>query len=325
MSMLAAQVAEWGSPPKATQVLPPAVPTDDSIVQIRVLAAGLHQLVRMRAAGKHYTSVSLPHTPGVDGTGIDVSTGKHVYFSTLGDAGGAGSFAELVNVPRSSVTELPSGVDAVQAAGLLNPVMSSWMALRKRVDFVRDGQKKDWSCFILGATSMSGKLAIRVARMLGATRVVGAGRNEAALKTLGLDDIVVLQDPPQDTDFGAAAEVDVVLDYLYGPWIGAYLGSGSTRGATTPLTWVCIGSLAGLDGSVPAAGLRQRDVTVRGSGPGAWSTAALDAEVAGMLGVLDGVRDEGVRRVRLRDVEAEWTGGGKGRVVFVMGEDNDAT
>ncbi|KAH8721867.1 hypothetical protein BGZ61DRAFT_347339 [Ilyonectria robusta] len=318
MTMLAAQVAEWGASPKAVQVPLPATPTDDSMVQIRVRAAGLHQLVRTRAAGKHYTAVSLPHTPGVDGTGVDVSTGKQVYFNTLG--AGTGTFAELVNVPRSSVAELPSGVDAVQAAGLMNPVMSSWMALRQRVDFIKSGQKKDWSCFILGATSMSGKLAIKVARMLGATRVIGAGRNEAALKTLGLDEIIVLKETPLDTDFGVAADVDVVLDYLYGPWIGAYLGSPTTRAGTTPLTWVCIGSMAGLDGAVPAAGLRQRDVSVRGSGPGAWSTETLDAEAAGMLGVLDGVREEGIREVRMEDVEAEWTSGGKGRVIFVLGD-----
>ncbi|KAH7126354.1 hypothetical protein B0J13DRAFT_565333 [Dactylonectria estremocensis] len=318
MSILAAQVTEWGTSPKAVRIDPPAAPADGSTVQIRVIAAGLHQLVRMRAAGQHYTSVALPHTPGVDGTGIDVSTGKKVYFNTLGT--GSGTFAEVINVPRSSVTELPSGVDAIQAAGLMNPVMSSWMALTQRVDFVKNGQKKDWSCFVLGATSQSGKLAIKVARMLGATRVIGAGRNEAALKALGLDDIVVLQGTPEDTDFTVAANADVVLDYLYGPWIGAYLGSASTRAGTTPLTWVCIGSMAGLDGAVPAAGLRQRDVSVRGSGPGAWSTEALDAAAAGMLGVLDGVREEAIREVRLEDVEAEWTSGSKGRVVFVTGD-----
>ncbi|KAF7536178.1 hypothetical protein G7Z17_g13087 [Cylindrodendrum hubeiense] len=318
MSILAAQVAEWGSSPKAVQVPSPVSPTDESTVQIRVLATGLHQLVRARAAGLHYTSVALPHTPGVDGTGIDVSTGKQVYFNTLGS--GTGTFAEIVNVPRSSVAELPSGVDAVQAAGLMNPVMSSWMALTQRVDLVKNGQKKDWSCFILGATSASGKLAIKVARILGATRVIGAGRNEAALKALGLDDIVVLQETPTDTDFTIAANVDVVLDYLYGPWIAAYLGSPTTRAGTTPLTWVCIGSMAGLDGVVPAAGLRQRDVSVRGSGPGAWSTETLDGEAAGMLKVLDGVREESIRKVRLEDVEAEWTSKSKGRVVFVLGD-----
>ncbi|KAH6885273.1 hypothetical protein B0T10DRAFT_492325 [Thelonectria olida] len=319
MSIISTQVSEWGSPPKVVKISPPAAPSDDSTIQIRVLATGLHQLVKLRAAGKHYTSGPLPHTPGVDGTGVDVKTGKLVYFSTLGDLG-AGSFSEIVNVPREHTTEIPEGVDPVQAAGLMNPVMSGWMALRKRVDFVKNGEKKEWTCFILGVTSASGKIAIKVARMLGATRIVGAARNEAALKALGIDDYVVLKDTPTETDFTAAAEADVVLDYLYGPWINAFLSSPTTKTATTPLTWVQIGSLAGMDGSVPAAGLRSRDVTVRGSGPGAWSVGELSLEQAGMLGVLVGVKEADVREVRIEDVEAEWEKGGKGRVVFVFGK-----
>lgn len=320
MSIISAQVTEWGSPPKIINVSHPPTPTDDSTVQIKVIATGLHQLVRTRAAGKHYTSGPLPHTPGVDGTGIDVETGKTVYFSTMGDLAAGGSFSAVVNVPRASTAELPPGVDPVQAAGLMNPVMSGWMALRKRVDFVRDGADKEWTCFVLGATSASGKIAIKVARMLGAKRVVGAARNEAALKGLGLDDYVVLQDEPTATDFGPAAAADVVLDYLYGPWIGAFLGSATTKGANSALTWVQIGSLAGMDGSVPAAGLRSRDVTVRGSGPGAWNVAELAEEQAGMLGVLVGVNEGDVREVRIEDIEREWESKAKGRVVFVFGK-----
>jgi NADPH:quinone reductase-like Zn-dependent oxidoreductase len=169
-------------------------------------------------------------------------------------------------------------------------------------------------------TSASGKIAIKVARMLGATRIVGAARNEAALKALGIDDYVVLKDTPTDTDFTVAAEADVVLDYLYGPWINAFLTSPTTKAATTPLTWVQIGSLAGMDGSVPAAGLRSRDVTVRGSGPGAWSVAELSLEQPGMLKVLVGVKEADVKEVRIEDVEEEWTKGGKGRTVFVFGK-----
>jgi len=318
MSMLAAQISQSGSAPKAVRVLPPAAPVDESEVQIRVIATGLHQVTRSRAEGKHYTSTSLPHTPGVDGTGINISTGKLVYFTALT---GTGSFAEIVNVPKSSANELPPGVDPVQAAGLMIPVMSSWMALRKRVDFLKGEQDpKPWTCFILGATSMSGKLAINVARLMGATRIIGAARNEDALGTLGLDDVIVLQDPPESKEFSRAADADVVLDYLYGPYFTNFFTSRSTLKATNAITWVCIGSVAGNFGTVASAALRKRDVTIRGSGPGSWSFAEFEAEAPGMLKVLEGVNEEEIRKAKLEDVETEWNSNDGGRVVFVLDE-----
>ncbi|KAI5467944.1 hypothetical protein BGZ63DRAFT_410751 [Mariannaea sp. PMI_226] len=319
MSIIAAQVTEWGSAPKIVKISAPPAPSDpSSTIQVRVLATGLHQVVRTRAVGKHYTSGPLPHTPGFDGTGIDIGTGKLVYFNAMS----TGSFSEIINIPRENAVEIPEGVDPIQAAGLMNPVMSSWMALRKRVDFVKNGEgNKNWTVLIMGATTASGKIAIRVARMLGAKRVIGAARNEVALQALGLDDMIVLKDTPTETDFTSAAEADVVLDYLFGPWISAFLSSPATRPATNPLTWVQIGSLAGLEGAVPAAGLRQRNVTVRGSGPGAWSLAELSEEQAGMLGVLVGVKEEDVKEVKIEDVESEWDVKTKGRVVFVFGKE----
>ncbi|KAF4974472.1 hypothetical protein FDECE_18666, partial [Fusarium decemcellulare] len=260
MSMLSAEVAQWGDAPKPMKVIPPPAPKHDTEVEVRVLATGLHQLVRTRAAGKHYTSTSLPHVPGVDAVGINVSTGKKVYFTTLNT--GEGTYAEIINVPVDDVTELPDGVDPVVAAALMNPVMSSWMGLRKRVDFLKDRTGKEgkpWKVLIMGATSASGKIAIKVARTLGATHVVGAARNKDALSTLSLDSTITLQDPPTSTDFSAAADADVVLDYLYGPWPAAYLMSPSTFSAKNALTWVGIGAMAGNDAEIPAAGLRRRD------------------------------------------------------------------
>ena len=104
----AAQVTSWGAPPAYTALPAPPVPSPESgIVQIRVLATGVHQLVRSRAAGKHYTSGPLPHVVGVDGVGSTIPEGKLVYFITLRTGGG--SFAEIVNVPKSYVFDLPEG------------------------------------------------------------------------------------------------------------------------------------------------------------------------------------------------------------------------
>ncbi|CAM1506096.1 Fc.00g057370.m01.CDS01 [Cosmosporella sp. VM-42] len=259
MSMLSVQVTEWGTAPKPVQSIPPAAPVDDSTVQIRLIAAGLHQVVRSRAVGRHYSASSLPHTLGIDGVGVEVSSGKQVYFTTVGSR--CGSFAQIVNVNKEDVEVLPEGVDAVQAAALVNPVMSSWMALSKRVDLP---EGRPWTAFVMGVTSVSGRLAVKVARAFGATKVIGAARNEGAMKTLGLDAYIVLKDPISTTDFSAAVDADVVLDYLAGPYMGAYLGSSRGR---KPLSWVCVGGLSGQAAELPSEALRKRDLTIRGSGP----------------------------------------------------------
>jgi NADPH:quinone reductase-like Zn-dependent oxidoreductase len=317
MSMLSAEVTEWGQTPKPVKVIPPQTPVNDSETEIRVLAAGLHQLVRSRAAGKHYTATELPHRPGVDGVGVNVSTGKNVYFSLLGTTGG--SYAEIVNAPTRSIVELPDGVDPVVAAAMINPVMASWMALRKRVDLKENGFK----VFINGVTTASGKIAIKVARHLGATSVVGSARNEEALSKLDLDASVVLASTPTETDFSSAADADIVLDFLYGPWPNAFLLSASTASAKNAITWINIGSMAGDGGDISAMGLRRRDVTVRGSGPGSWDPKELGAETVGMLKVLVGVGSDGLKKYRFEDIEKGWNDKGRDRVVFVFGEESE--
>ena len=311
MSMLSIQVTEWGTAPRAVRSLPPPTPVSSDTLQLRVLAAGLHQVVKSRAAGSHYSSGPLPHTLGVDGVGVDISTGETRYFSALSNA--SGSFTELVNVKREDTAVLPEGVDVVQAAALMNPVLSSWMALKRRVDFVKYGEKKEWTVLIMGATSMSGRLAVKVARSMGATKVYGAARNEEAMKKLDLDGTILIKENIKETDFSSAANVDVVLDYLYGPYMTAYL---TTTNSKTPLTYVCIGSVAGNWADLPSAALRRRDVTLRGSGPGAWTLDGVGKEFGGMLEVLRGLRMDEVKSVKMEDVE-EGMAMKEGREVFV--------
>lgn len=167
-----AQVTTYGEPPAYTAAPAPPTPEPASgLVQIRVLAAGVHQLVRSRAAGKHYTSGPLPHVVGVDGVGKTVPGDKLVYFITLRTA--SGSFAEVVNVPKGYVFDLPEGVNPEDAAAMVNPAMSSWMALTARVDLEKL-PKNGWTVLVMGATSASGAIAACLARELGATRCVSS-------------------------------------------------------------------------------------------------------------------------------------------------------
>ena len=68
--------------------------------------------------------------------------------------------------------------------------MSSWVALRHRINF-----KRGSSVLVLGATGNAGRMAIQVAKRFGAKEVIGAGRNVEQLKeltALGADGVLAL-------------------------------------------------------------------------------------------------------------------------------------
>lgn len=325
--MKAVQVLDWASGPKfTTDVDSPAAPSSSATTQIRVIAAGLHQLVRAMAAGKHYSAKTLPHVPGSDGVGVNVATGKLVYFFLLGSGIASGTFVEVINVPSENVVELPDGVDPIQVAALVNPVMSSWMALRERVDVLENG----WTCLVMGATSASGALAIKIARALGATKIYGAARSQAKLDQMGsdLDEKIVLQDPPSATDFSVASNASVILDYLYGSYAQAYfehLASQTYVESSPPpaQTFVSIGFLSGGEASIPSSVLRSRNITIRGAGFGAWDIKKLGSQASGMIEFLKGYKEDRVKAVAAEDVEAAWNQPAKdgARLVFVFDKD----
>ncbi|CAD0053960.1 unnamed protein product [Aureobasidium pullulans] len=230
--MHTAQVSEWGQPPKYVNVpdLEP-LPAGSGLVRIKVQAAGLHSVVRARAAGTHFSSKSLPHVPGTDGVGITVD---------------------------AAVTLLPSGVDPQQAAALVNPGLSSWMAMKARTQNLPD----NFSVLIMGATSASGAIAIPLARSLGAAKVIGCARNVEAMST---------------------------LEHLF-----------KSLKVSKPLQYVHIGSLAGPEISLPGSILRSTDLTIRGSGPGAFSYERLNAEVPRLLEAFKGIKSSALKIVSLK-------------------------
>ena len=174
MSMHAAVVRSFERPPRyETYDTPEPAGPNESLVE--VLAAGLHPRVRTGASGRHYTSSgALPMIPGIDGVGR-LEDGTRVYFVSPDDAWG--SLAERAVVDLRAMAPCPRRVDVVKVAAGMNPAMSSWVALRRRVP-LQPGQ----SLLVLGATGNAGTMAVQVAKLLGAGRVVGAGRNPGAAR-----------------------------------------------------------------------------------------------------------------------------------------------
>ena len=182
---------------------------------VDVTASALSHVTRSRASGSHYSSTgAFPFIAGLDGTGR-CEDGQRVYF--VWPQAPFGAMAEQCLVPEANCVALPDTIDDITAAAIAIPGMSSWAALVERAKFVA-GE----TVLINGATGTSGRLAVQIAKHLGAGKIVATGRNAVALASLkqaGADVTISLE---QDADSLSRAfesqfreGVDVVLDYVY--------------------------------------------------------------------------------------------------------------
>jgi NADPH:quinone reductase-like Zn-dependent oxidoreductase len=303
--MHAAVVTSFDQAPAYREFPTPTPQTPDEVA-VDVIAAGLHPRVRSQADGSHYTSSGdLPLVPGIDGVGR-TPDGTLRYFY-LPDTN-MGAMAEKTVIDQRRSVVLPDAADPILVAAGMNPAMSSWVALRRRIEF-QPGR----TVLILGATGSSGQMAVQVAKRLGAGHVIGAGRNAqqlSALKDLGADTTVQLGDAGGVSDLAhEARDVDVVIDYLWGPITADVIAAiGSTRSnPAQPLTWIEIGAVAGPSAAIPAAALRAVHLQIVGSGQGSVATRDFAAELPHIANeITSGALRIDARAVPLSEVETAW-------------------
>jgi NADPH:quinone reductase-like Zn-dependent oxidoreductase len=317
--MKAAVVSSFDAPPRY-QDFPDPVPAGDDDMVVDVLAAGLHPRVRSQADGSHYTSTDeLPLIPGIDGVGRGAD-GLLRYFILPDTTLGAMAEQTVID-PRRSIV-LPAGSDPVAVAAAMNPAMSSWVALRRRVQF-QAGQ----DVLVLGATGSAGQMAIQIAKLSGAGAIIAAGRNAerlAGLPAAGATGTVSLDGDPEVVarQLGqTASEVDVVIDYLWGePTTVAMIAIITARAdRAKALTWIEIGSIAGSTAQVPSAALRAARLTIVGSGQGSVSAHQYLAELPALAeAIAAGTLNADARVMPLADVETAWAATGTThRIVLV--------
>jgi NADPH:quinone reductase-like Zn-dependent oxidoreductase len=171
-------------------------------------------------------------------------------------------------------------------------------------------------------------MAVQVARRLGAGRIVGAGRNAARLAELagvGADAVVALSDDDNVTAgrlAAAAAEVDIVIDYLWGaPTAVAMMAILKARAdRSRALEWIQIGAVAGPTIELPSVALRSANLRIQGNGQGAVSAQAYLAELPSLIEEIDaGTVNVSARSRPLAEVEAAWEAPDVGgvRTVFI--------
>ena len=307
--MKAAVLHTFGKPPHFEDFPDPQPGQNEVIVHVK--AASLKNVDKAMASGSHYASPrELPVVCGVDGVGV-LDDGTRVYCG--GSRPPYGMMAEHSVVSRAWCLPVPEGVDDNTAAALPNPALSSWLPLTWRAQL-----KPGETVLILGATGVSGKLAIQIAKQLGAGRVVAAGRNEHSLETLpdlGADATIALNQSDQELTTAFVREAsrkhfDVVLDYVWGHptevLIEALTGH-DVMAESYRIRLIEIGEMAGPTISLSAAALRSSGIEIYGSGGGSMPrTAIFDAFPKILALAASGTLRMETEPVPLAEVENAW-------------------
>jgi NADPH:quinone reductase-like Zn-dependent oxidoreductase len=317
--MKAAIVLKAGTAPVYGDFKEPIPASGDS--RIAVTAAALSPVVKARASGAHYSSSGgFPLSVGLDGVGR-LDDGRRVYFFM--PSAPYGSMAEKTVAPTSRCVPLPDGLDDITAAALATPGMSSWAALKDRARFAA-GE----TVLVNGATGTAGRLAVQVAKYLGAKKVIATGRNAAALQSLnalGADAAIPLgeYDDALEDAFKAqfAAGVDVVLDYLWGPSAERLLMAASKAGREAAVRFVQIGTSGGANITLPGAILRSTSIELMGSGLGSVPLPRIVAAIEAVLkAAVPGRFEVATKPVPLAEVEQVWSSNAfMPRIVFTVG------
>jgi NADPH2:quinone reductase len=298
-------------------------------VRVRVSAAPIVPLDLLCASGTSYFGrPPLPYIPGVQGVGVveqhdSLEAGASVWFQTgAGMRPGDGSLAEFCTVAASQLVTLPRSVDSTLVAALGLSAIAAWMALRWRGE-LQPGEH----VLVLGAGGVVGQVALQVARLGGARRVLAACRSASSqerARRLGADAVVPLAD---SDDVGSLAArlveacdgpVDLVLDPLCGVPAAAALRTLAPHGRL-----VNLGDSAGGIAPFDSMTLRSRSLRVLG-----YTNNELTGEqrAEALLAVLDHAAAGRIRldydRVPLEQAPRAWSGQAMGaadrRRVVVM-------
>jgi NADPH:quinone reductase-like Zn-dependent oxidoreductase len=321
--MKAAIVREAGQTPVYGDFTEPQPSAHDT--SIAVTAAAISHVVKGRASGTHYSSSGqFPFVVGIDGVGR-LDDGSRVYF-VMPNAP-YGSMAQRAVVPSAQCVALPDELDDVTAAAIANPGMSSWAACTERAKL-----KRGETVLVNGATGTAGRLAVQIARRLGANKVIATGRDAGALNAvadLGADVTIPLveNDAALESHFKEqfAEGVDVVIDYLWGKSAERLLIAAAKAGPeAVPIRFVQVGSASGADITLPSAVLRSSAIELMGSGIGSIPLDRLVRCTGELLrATVPGGFKIAAKAVPLSDVEQAWPNDDSTRrTVFTMDAHN---
>ena len=180
--MRAAHIAELGGAPQVVEL------GGDGAVEIRAVA--LNPIDIAVANGRFYGGhPPFPYIPGNEAVGLVEGARLHLHGENRGITQD-GFLAERLDFPAALGAPVPDELDDATASACGVAALAGWMPVA-----VRAPVQPDDRVLVLAATGTVGRVAVQAARLLGAARVVAAGRDEQRLRrtlALGADEAVHL-------------------------------------------------------------------------------------------------------------------------------------
>jgi NADPH:quinone reductase len=295
----AALIEKSGRPPAPAEVPQPRRGPGEALVRIH--AAALNP-VELHIWNGHFFDgpPRPPYVIGLEGVGV-VEEGERLAPGTrvrveyvhpgYGRDGAVAEYAVAPEEPeasdrasQASVVPIADGLDDVEAAALGVPVFTALMCLERAQ---RAGASLEGAhVLITGATGAVGLIAVQLAKLMGAARVIAAGRNPERLqraRELGADAVVELGSPggrgltpppggraaadlTEAFAEAAAGRLDVAIDPLWGEPARAAIDALTHDGV-----YVSFGQAASPTAELSGIPMRNRRVTLVGHS-GAWAT-----------------------------------------------------
>ena len=299
--MRAAVIRELGEAPEVADVPDPA----DGIL-VEVLAAPLNPIDIAVASGRAPAGhPPLPYVPGCEAVGRRRDSGELVW--VFGGGIGMkrdGGVAELVSGADSSTYRIPADADPAVAATLGIAGLAGWLPFVWRAP-VREGE----TVLVLGATGTVGFIALQAARLLGAGRVVAAGRSPEGLERAahaGADATVAIGEGDFADQLREACGEDgptLIFDPLWGEPAGA-AAEVAARGARI----VQLGQSAGATAPVTSAAIRFKGLEILGYSDFNVPREVLEVEYARLVRhATAGDIEVDVERVPLDHIAEAWS------------------
>jgi len=314
--MKAALVTAVGNSPVLGEFNEPSAVQDMEVITVR--ASALSTFSKSRSTGRHYSSGdAFPVVAGIDGVGR-TADGRRVYF-VLPEAP-YGALAEKCLVLSKQCIELPDDLDDVTAAAIANPGMSAWAALVERA-VLKPGE----TVLVNGATGSAGRLAVELAKYLGAGKVIATGRNEKELQellSLGADVVIPFTEQYEQASKEVfAGGINVVVDYLWGESAKTVIiAIAKSVEDATPVRFVHVGGASGEEEiSLPGAALRSSAIVLMGSGLKSVPLPKLFGAIKSVFEAVEPAQLRIATKVMpLAEIEEAWKQPGKPRIVITL-------
>ncbi|WP_091738613.1 quinone oxidoreductase family protein [Phenylobacterium immobile] len=192
-------------------------------VLFKIEACGISYGQTLQRGGRHYpVPITLPHAPGGSVAGVIEKVGEGVDKGLVGKRMfgrvAAGGYAEYGVGPAQGLIEIPDGVSSADVVACLSDGVTASLILNK-VGQLAPGQ----SVFVPAAAGGLGFVAVQLAKLYGAGRVIGAASSEAkrqVVLALGADAVVDYTQEgwsAQVKEANGGEGVDLALEMTGGP------------------------------------------------------------------------------------------------------------